>query len=406
MSTTSVPEGTGWVQTLLAEHGDVLRTGLARLLRELMEVDVGAQIGAAHGERTPDRQTWRNGYRDRPFDTRLGALLLRIPKLRDGTYFPSFLEPRRRAERALMAVVQEAYVHGVSTRSVDDLVQALGGVHVDKSTVSRWCADLDVEAEAFRTRPLEVAIPYLWLDAVYEKVRENGRVVSKAVVVAIGVTAEGVRTVAGVAVGQTESAAFWTEFLRSLVRRGLRGVQLVISDAHEGIQAAARQVLQGAAWQRCRVHTMRTLLAQVPRGQQGLVAAMLRTIFAQPMQAEAQTQCTAVQASLAERWPAAAARLAAVRDDVLAYMAFPTEHWTQLHSTNPLERVHKEIRRRTRVIGIFPNDAALTRLVAMLLAEQDDEWQAATKAYMSRGSLAKLTAAIAPVPQLAAALTG
>ena len=387
------------IQALAGEQRDALQHMLVEILQAAMNSEVSAQIGAGLGEHSADRTTHRNGYRDRPFDTRLGSLPLRIPKVRDGSFFPSFLEPRRRAEQALMAVVQEAYVHGVSTRNVDNLVQAMGVTHMDKSQVSRWCAQLDEQAALFRDRPLDEPVPYVWLDALYEKVRLDGRVQSMAVVVAIGVTATGRRTVLGVAVGQTESGAFWTEFLRSLVRRGLTGVRLVISDAHEGLKEAIPKVLQEASWQRCRVHTMRNCITQVPRASQGLVTAACKTVFAQPSQADALARCDEVVTELADRWPGAAARLAAARDDVLAYLAFPPEHWRQLHSTNPLERLNKEIRRRTRVVGIFPNPTSLLRLVTMLLAEQDDEWQAASKAYMSQSSMAKVTGE-APPPAL------
>lgn len=383
-------------QGLQGEEGDRIRSWIAGVVREVMEAEVSAQIGAGRFERSEDRVTQRNGYRERAWDTRAGSLLLRIPKLREGTYFPSFLEPRRRAERALVCVVQEAYVSGISTRAVDDLVKALGMEGMDKSRVSRLCADLDEEAEAFRNRPLTEAVPYLWLDAVYEKVREAGRVVSKAVVIATGVTSKGQRTVLGFAVGAAESGEFWREFLRSLVRRGLEGVQLVISDAHEGLKAAVPQVFTGASWQRCRVHTMRNVLSSVPRGQQAMVAATVRTIFAQPSQDDARRQLGEVAGALTKRCPGAAERLRAAQEDVLAYLAFPSAHWRQIHSTNPLERLNKEIRRRTRVVGIFPTEKALVRLVGMLLAEQDDEWQAASKAYFSQGSMARLTGAPEP----------
>jgi len=287
-------------------------------------------------------------------------------------------------------------VHGVSTRSVDDLVQALGCSGIDKSTVSRICGQLDEEAEAFRTRTLEGTVPYLWLDAVYEKVREGGHVRSMAVVLAIGVTADGTRTVLGLDVGHCEDEAFWTQFLRDLVRRGLEGVQLVISDAHAGLKKAVAKVLVGATWQRCRVHTMRALLTHVPKGQQSMVLAAVKTIFAQPSQTEAHRQLREVAAALAKKCPKAAALLREAADDVLAYMAFPDEHWRQIHSTNPLERQNKEIRRRTRVIGIFPHRAAALRLVTMLLWEQHDEWQAMGKAYFSRTSMAKLTGSASP----------
>lgn len=276
----------------------------------------------------------------------------------------------------------------------------MGGTGISKSTVSRLCKELDEEAEAFRTRPLEGEVPYLWLDALYEKVREGNRVRSMAVVLAIGVTAEGTRTVVGIDVGNTEDEAFWKAFLRSLVRRGLSGVQLVISDAHAGLKKAIGQVLVGASWQRCRVHAMRNLLTAVPRGQQAMVMAMVRTIFAQPTQREAKEQLAQVARALKKSVPRAATLLDEMAEEVLAYMAFPAEHWRQIHSNNPLERQNKEVRRRTRVVGIFPNRASLLRLVSLLLAEQDDEWQAAEKAYMSRRSMARITTAVTEPPAL------
>lgn len=387
-------------KVLEGPEGDFLREGLQGFVQRLIEAEVGAVVGAGRYERTAARQTYRNGSRPRTWQTRLGELALHIPKLREGGYFPSFLEPRRRAERALVSVVQEAYVSGVSTRKVDELVEVLGGTGLSKSTVSRLCQELDEEAEAFRTRPLEGEVPYLWLDALYEKVREGNRVRSMAVVLAIGVTAEGTRTVVGIDVGNTEDEAFWKGFIRSLVRRGLNGVQLVISDAHEGLKKAIAQALPGASWQRCRVHAMRNLLTRVPRGQQAMVMALVRTIYAQPTQAEARQQLTQVARTLRKTLPRAAEALEEMAEDLLAYMAFPAEHWRQIHSNNPLERQNKEIRRRTRVVGIFPNRGSLLRLVSLLLAEQDDEWQAAEKAYMSRRSMARVTTAVTEPPAL------
>ncbi|HEY6106867.1 MAG TPA: IS256 family transposase [Anaeromyxobacteraceae bacterium] len=385
---------------LEGSDGDFLREGLQGFVQRLIEAEVAEVIGAGRYERTVDRQTYRNGSRERKWQTRLGELALHIPKLREGGYFPSFIEPRRRAEKALVSVVQEAYVSGVSTRKVDELVEVMGGTGMSKSTVSRLCKELDEEAEAFRTRPLEGEVPYLWLDALYEKVREGNRVRSMAVVLAIGVTAEGTRTVVGIDVGNTEDEAFWKAFLRSLVRRGLSGVQLVISDAHAGLKKAIGQVLVGASWQRCRVHAMRNLLTAVPRGQQAMVMAMVRTIFAQPTQREAKEQLAQVARALKKSVPRAAALLEEMAEEVLAYMAFPAEHWRQIHSNNPLERQNKEVRRRTRVVGIFPNRASLLRLVSLMLAEQDDEWQAAEKAYMSRRTMARITTAVTEPPAL------
>ncbi len=376
-----------------------LRTAMERVLKDLMESEVTELLGAAPWERSDGRRGYRNGSRQRDWDTRLGRVSLQIPKLREGGYLPSFLEPRRRAERALVSVIQEAYVHGVSTRKVDDLVRVLG-TSVSKSSVSRICQELDDEGRTFRDRPIEEETPYVWLDALYEKAREGGHVRSAAVVVAIGVTAQGTRAVLGVEVGDTESEHFWKGFLRSLVRRGLKGVQLVVSDAHTGLQKAVRQVLQGATWQRCRVHTLRNILSHVPRGQQAMVAATVRTVFAQPTQAEARRQLASVVKLLREKCAKAAEVLEEAGEDVLAYMAFPAEHWRQLHSTNPLERLNKEIRRRTRVVGIFPNRASLLRLVSAVLAEQDDEWQAAERSYFSRASMAKVSPNVTAPPRL------
>jgi len=334
--------------------------------------------------------TYRNGYRHRTWDTRVGTIDLRIPKLRQGSYFPSLLEPRRRAEKALVAVVQEAYIHGVSTRKVDELVQSLGMTGISKSEVSRLCSELDELVEAFRHRPLTNRYPYVWLDAKYIKVRESGRVLSMALVVAVGVTSSGDREVLGLDVGLTEDGPFWTEFLRDLVRRGLSDVRLVISDAHEGLKEAITRVLGRSSWQRCRVHFMRNLLSQVPKSAQQMVAALVRTIFAQPDKAAAHAQLAEVAKSLALRFPKAAQMLRDAEEEILAYMAFPTEHWRQLHSTNPLERLMREIGRRTDVVGIFPNRASLIRLAGAVLMEQQDEWMAAPRRYFSLASMSKL----------------
>jgi len=317
---------------------------------------------------------------------------LAIPKVRPGTYFPSLLQPRRRAEQALLAVVQEAYVHGVSTRKVDDLVKALGLDGLSKSEVSRICGELDPLVEAFRTRPITGEHPYVWLDATYHKVRVEGRVVSQATVVAIGVTAGGERQILGVDVGASEERSFWTAFLRSLVKRGLAGVRLVVSDAHEGLKQAISTVLVGAAWQRCRVHFMRNLLATVPHALREPVAAIVRTVFAQPDHASALAQLHKVADGLRGRMPAAASLLEEAAEDILAHKHFPEEHRRQLHSTNPLERLNKEIKRRSNVVGIFPNARALVRLVGAVLLEQDDEWAVADRRYFSAESMKRLTA--------------
>jgi putative transposase len=333
-----------FVGKLLEEQdGDVLREGIRVLSQALMETEVADLIGAERHERSAERATYRNGYRTRTWDTRVGTIELAIPKVRHGTYFPSLLQPRRRAEHALLAVVQEAYVHGVSTRKVDDLMKALGLDGVSNSEVSRICGELDPVVEAFRTRPLVGEHPYVWLDATYHKVRVDGRVVSQATVVAIGVTADGERQVLGVDVGASEERAFWTAFLRSLVKRGLKGVRLVISDAHEGLKAAISTVLSGATWQRCRVHFMRNLLATVPKGAREAIAAIVRTIFAQPDHASALTQLHKVADGLRNRFARAAALLEEAAEDILAYRHLPMDHQRQLHSTNPLERLNKEI---------------------------------------------------------------
>ena len=384
---------TAFVGKLLEEQdGDVLREGIRVLSQALMESEVAGLIGAERHERTADRTAYRNGARTRTWDTRMGTIELAIPKVRPGTYFPSLLQPRRRAEHALLAVVQEAYVHGVSTRKVDDLVRALGLDGLSKSEVSRICGELDTVVAAFRTRVLTGEHRYLWLDATYHKVRIDGRVVSQATVVAIGVTTEGVRQIVGIDVGASEDRAFWTAFLRSLVKRGLAGVRLVISDAHEGLKQAIRTVLAGATWQRCRVHFMRNLLATVPQGAREAIAAVVRTIFAQPDHASALTQLRKVADGLRPRFPRAATVLEEAAEDILAYRHCPLEHHRQLHSTNPLERLNKEIKRRSNVVGIFPNVAALVRLVGAILIEQDDEWAVAERRYFSAESMQQLAA--------------
>ena len=369
--------------------GDLVREMLAFAAERIMEAEVEARTGAAKGARTALREVQRNGYRDRDWDTRAGRITLEIPKLRKGSYFPSFLEPRRTAEKALVAVIQEAYVHGVSTRSVDDLVKAMGAGGMSKSQVSRLCAEIDERVNAFLSRPLEGAWPYLWLDATYLKVREGGRIVSHAVIIAVGVNEDGKREVLGVATGLSEAEAFWIEFLRSLADRGLRGVKLVIADDHKGLRAAARRVFN-ATHQRCRVHWMRNALAHAPAKSRTAMAAMLKTIFAQETKAEAEKQWDIVADALREKQPKLGALMDASRDDVLAYMSFPREHWAQIASTNPLERVNREVKRRAEVIGIFPNDDAVIRLVGALMLETNDEWTVARR-YMSLETLARVT---------------
>lgn len=355
---------------------DFLREALTVLVQALMEAEVTARIGAAHGERSPERSTYRNGYRDRAWDTRVGTVGLRIPKLREGTYFPSLLEPRRRSERALLAVIQQAYVEGVSTRRVEGLIQALGCEGISKSQVSRICQELDTVVDAFLDRPLDGGpYPYVWLDALTQKVREAGRIVNVSVVVATAVNAEGRREVLGMDVGTSEDGAFWLAFLRSLVARGLSGVQLVTSDAHQGLKEAIATVFAGASWQRCRTHFMTNLLSRVPKRAQPWVATLVRTIYQQPAPEEVHAQQGRVIAQLQERFPAAAELLEEAGPDILAFTAFPVAHWRQVWSNNPLERVNKEIRRRTDVVGIFPDRRAARRLVGAVLAEQHDEWQ-------------------------------
>ena len=381
-----------FVGKLLEEQdGDVLREGIRVLSQALMESEVAGLIGAERHERTGERTAYRNGSRTRTWDTRMGTIELAIPKVRPGTYFPSLLRPRRRAEHALLAVVQEAWVHGVSTRKVDDLVKALGVDGISKSEVSRICGELDTVVAAFRTRPLTTEHRYLWVDATYHKVRVDGRVISQATVVAVGITSDGDRQVLGVDVGPSEDRVFWTAFLRSLVKRGLKGVRLVISDAHEGLKQAIATVLSGTTWQRCRVHFMRNLLATVPHGAREAIAAIVRTIFAQPDHASALAQLRKIADGLRARFPKAASLLDDAAEDILAYRHLPLEHQRQLHSTNPLERLNEEIKRRSNVVGIFPNPAAVIRLVGAILLEQDDEWAVAERRYFSAESMQQAT---------------
>ena len=369
---------------------DFFREAMLSVLRELMEVEISQKTGAPLGERTPERLTMRNGYRERRLDTRVGSLSLPIPKLREGSYFPSFLEPRRRSEEALLAVIAEAYVKGVSTRKVEDLVAALGLDGISKSEVSRICERLDAQVEAFRGRPLLGRYPYLFLDATYEKVRDDsGRVVSMALVVAYGVAETGEREVLGLEVCKSEDHAFWRGFCAGLVARGLSGVSLVVSDAHKGLRRAIDEVFLGASWQRCRVHFLRNLLSLVPKDGQGMVLAAVRLIFQQPDKARAQEELRALADRLRDRLPRVSTLLLEAEEEILAHMEFPSEHWKQISSTNPLERLNKEINRRTRVVGIFPDEKSLIRLIGAVLAEQNDEW-AVSRKYMSRHSLARI----------------
>lgn len=365
---------------------DFLREVAELVVRLLMDAEVSEQIGAERYERSETRETQRNGYRDRNWETRLGDVRVRIPKLRQGTYYPSFLEPRRRAERALMAVIQTAYVQGVSTRKVDHLVQALGLSGVDKSKVSRICRELDEAVTAFRERPLEAAYPYLWLDALYLKVRQNHRIVNMAVVIAVGVRETGEREILAIDIGASEEEAFWRAFLRGLVQRGLQGVELVISDGHGGLRTAIAAVLAGAGWQRCRVHLMRNVLSHVPKADKSLVSVALRMIFSQPNQEAARQQLAEVVAGMKARWPKAARVLEASENDVLTYMTFPPEHWSRIYSNNPLERVIREVKRRTNVVGIFPDQGSVLRLVGSVLIEVHDEWQVGRR-YFSMASM-------------------
>ncbi len=367
---------------------DLIRELLAYASDRLMAVEVDQLTGAAAGARSPDRLNYRNGYRERGWETRVGRIELAIPKLRKGSYFPAFLEPRRTAEKALTAVIQEAYVHGISTRSVDDLVKAMGGTGISKSQVSRLCEEIDERVQAFLSRQIEGHWPYLWIDATYLKSRQGGRILSVATIVAVAVNTDGRREVLGIATGASEAEVFWTEFLRSLADRGLRGVKLVIADDHKGLRAAARRVFN-AGLQRCRVHWARNLLSHAAPKQRAAVAAMIRTIFAQDTRAEAFAQWNKVADALRDRHDKLGTLMDASREDVLTYMDYPKEHWAQIASTNPLERVNKEIKRRADVVGIFPNDAAIIRLVGALMLEQSDEW-AVSRRYFSLESLARL----------------
>jgi putative transposase len=393
------------LRTLLekSSDADLLREMIGFTAQRLMALEVEGLTGAGHGERNPERMNQRNGYRDRAWETRAGTVELRIPKLRKGSYFPGFLEPRRLAEKALTAVVQEAYVHGVSTRSVDDLVKAMGMTGISKSQVSRLCEEIDERVKAFLSRPIEGEWPYLWIDATYVKVRESGRIVSVAVIVAVGVNSDGRREVLGMDIGPSEAETFWTEFLRKLARRGMRGVKLVISDGHQGIKAAVAKVLH-ASWQRCRVHFMRNVLAHAGRHGRRVVAAFIGTAFVQDDAEAASKQWRQVADQLRPKVPKLAAFMDEAEADVLAFMSFPKDHRPKIHSTNPLERLNGEIKRRTDVIGIFPNEHAITRLVGALLLEQNDEWAVQRGRYMSLETIAPLSDdPIIKLPAVAAA---
>ena len=380
------------------DHADVLRETLAWFVGELMEAEVSGQIGAGLHEKAPERMTHRNGYRERTWQTRAGEIELAIPRLRAGSYFPSFLEPRSRSEKALVAVIQEAYVNGVSTRKVDRLVTQLGLAGMSRSAVSRLCSGLDEQVRCFRERPLEGAYPYLWLDAKVERVREPGGVRHKALVVAYGVHETGRREVIGIDVGEAETEAFWREFLRSLRARGLSGVKLCVSDAHEGLKGAIAKVLS-CPWQRCTVHFLRDMLGHCAKAQQPMIATAIRQVFAAESAEEASERLAGVATALERSAPKVARLLAAAEEELLAFMSFPREHWSKLRSTNPLERVNREIGRRSDVVGIYPNDAALVRLAGALLIEQNDEWLIGRR-YLSEESLAAVLARAADADQV------
>jgi transposase-like protein len=374
-------------EVLRDEHADVIRESVRAVAQELMEAEVSELIGAERGERTEDRATHRNGYRPRRWDTRAGEIELQIPKIRQGSYFPSFLQPRKRSEQALVSVVQQAYVCGVSTRRVDQLVESLG-LRISRSEVSRISGLLDEQVQAFRQRPLEGRYPYLFVDAKIEKVRDGGRVQRKCVVIAHAVHETGRREIIGLDVGEAETEAFWTQFLRSLVARGLVGVQLAISDAHPGLKAAIARVI-GSPWQRCTVHFLRDLRGHARKDQHDALGALIRQLFTAPDGIEARRRLGDAVAQLQARLPKLAALLEDAEDDVLAFYAFPAEHWPKLRSTNPLERFNREIGRRTDVVGIFPDDPSLIRLVSMLAIEANDEWLVG-RSYISQGSMATL----------------
>jgi len=380
------------LRTLLEKSSDtdLLREMIGFTAQRLMALEVESLTGAAPGERSPDRLNQRNGYRERDWETRAGTVELRIPKLRKGSYFPAFLEPRRMAEKALTAVIQEAYVQGISTRSVDDLVKAMGMSGISKSQVSRLCEEIDGKVKAFLERPIEGDWPYIWIDATYVKARRGGRIVSVAVIIAVGVNSDGRREVLGLEIGTSEAEPIWTEFLRKLTRRGLRGVKLVVSDAHEGIKAAVSKVLC-ATWQRCRVHFMRNVLAHSGKSGRRVVSAFIATAFAQETPEAASTQWRAVADQIRPKVPKLAAIMDDAENDVLAYMTFPKEHRLKLHSTNPIERLNGEIKRRTEVVGIFPNGDAITRLVGAILLEQNDEWTVQRGRYMTLETIAPLS---------------
>ncbi|MFC8278440.1 IS256 family transposase [Streptomyces sp. NPDC057271] len=375
-----------------ADGIELIRVLAQRILQELIEAEATAHIGAEPGEHAETRTTWRNGHRDKVLTTQAGDLDLAIPKVRTGSFFPSLLERRRRIDRALYAVIVEAYVHGVSTRSADDLVRALGAdTGISKSEVSRLCAGLDAELNAFRTRPLDhTRFPYIYLDATYCKARVNHQIVSQAVVIATGITEDGGREVLGLMVGDSETEAFWSEFLRSLRERGLNGVRLVIADHHSGLVKAVRKVMLGAGYQRCRVHFLRNVFAVIPKDSAEMVAATIRTVFAQPDAAAVRAQLDTVADMLGRQFPKVRAMLLEAKEDLTAFADFPDRHWKKIQSTNPLERINREIKRRTDVVQIFPNPDALERLTTAVLIEMHDEWIAFPRRYLPEGSMDKI----------------
>jgi putative transposase len=374
-----------------ADDGELMRRLLGTMMQALVDAEATEFIGAEPHQRSEDRTTQRNGTRDKIVTTAAGDLTVKIPKVRTGSFFPALLSPRRRIDVALHAVVMQAYVEGVSTRRVDDLVVAMGGTGISRSQVSRICAQLDTDVAAWQARPLdEQAFPYVFLDATYCMVRINARVVSQAVIIATGVSADGRREVLGCQVGDSETESFWTDFLRGLRDRGLSGVQLVISDSHRGLTYAVATVMQGASWQRCRVHFMRNALAKVSKGHAEMVAATIRTIFAQPGPAEVRAQVDNVALMLKSEFPAVAQLLLDAKADLTAFADFPLPHWRKIWSTNPLERLNREVKRRTDVVGIFPNPPSLLRLSACVLIEAHDEWQDGDRRYLSEGSMALL----------------
>lgn len=391
MTDTMMPQLLAAIQ--MSDDGDFLRVLAETTLNRLMDFDADNAAGATRHERSPERTTYRNGYRDRVLETRVGALDLKIPKFRSGpSYYPGFvLEPRRLMEKALTAVIQEAWINGVSTRRVEELVQAMGMTGISKSQVSKLCRDIDERVSSFLDRPLEGEWPYLWLDATYIKQRQGGRIVSVAAIIAVAATTDGRREIIGLSIGDSEAMVFWMEFLRRLVKRGLKGVKLVISDAHEGLKAAIAKALTGSTWQRCRVHTTRNLLARVPKTQQSRLAALLREAFTAPNAEKAHAAWRSVADAARESHSKLAVAMDEAENDVLAYMDFPAAHRAKLHSTNGLERLNKEVKRRVDVVGIFPNEASIVRLVGAVLLEANDEWQLQHR-YLSIEALAEISA--------------